>query len=142
MFLPVPFSSSSSGPERKGLCSLPVSRDNASVLSYLCSQHLTGLSSVGFGKPSAIVLQLQHYKENKRHHSLLPPDPGLAASRQQPRASVFAVLFRMWRESRRPLLRSGLKDAASPDFQCMGTLMFAVASAGLCSPASTGACFT
>lgn len=110
------------GAERKGLCSLPVSRDNASVLSYLCSQHLTNQSSVGFGKPSVIVLQLQRYKENKWHHSLLSPDPGLAASLQQPCASVLAVLLGVWRESRWPLLRSGLRDAVSPDYQCTGTL--------------------
>jgi len=77
---------------------LPVSRDNASVLSYLCSQHLTGPSSVGFGKLSAIVLQLQPYKENKWHHSLLPPDPGPAAPRQWLRVSVLAVLFGARRE--------------------------------------------
>lgn len=84
MFPRVPFSSSSSGPGRKGFCSLPVGRDNGSVLSYLCSHHLTGQSPVGFGKPGAIVLQLRRCKANKWHHSLLPPDPGRDARWGQP----------------------------------------------------------
>lgn len=91
------------------------------MLSYLCSQHLTGQSSAGFGKLSTIVLQLQRCcrkKENKRLHSLLPPDPGQAAPQQQPRVSVPAALFGMQRKSQHPLLCSGLRDAASPDSKC------------------------
>lgn len=78
---------------------------------------------MGFGKLSTIVLQLQRYKENKRLHSLLPPDPGPAASRQQPRVSVLAVLFTMQRKSQHPLLCSRLRDAASPDSKCTQLLV-------------------
>lgn len=54
---------------------------------------------------------------------------------------MLAILFRMQRESQRPFLRSGLKDAASPAFHWTGMLAFVVEHAGLCSPASAGDCF-
>lgn len=72
------------------------------MLSYLCSQHLTGLGSVAFGRLSTMVLQLQRDKESKVLQSLLPPAPGPAAS--QPShvcLSVCACCF-IWGAEQKP----------------------------------------
>lgn len=74
LFPRVPFPSSSLDTQRGPLFP-SCQADNASALCYLCSHHLTAHSSLAFGKPGAIVLQLWPHKDNKWHHSLLPSDP-------------------------------------------------------------------